>query len=68
METFIVRFYRRNLKSIHGVAGTVEHVGSGERTAFGSEYELLARLLSDAVAPVRLLSGGALAPRTKKPP
>lgn len=45
MEAFIVRFYRRTLKSLQEVAGTVERVGSGERAGFASERELLDRLL-----------------------
>lgn len=45
METFIVRFYRRTWKSLQEAAGTVERVGSGERTGFSGERELLDRLL-----------------------
>lgn len=51
MDSFIVRFYRRALKSVHDIAGTVEHVGSGERAGFSGERELLARLLERGAAP-----------------
>jgi hypothetical protein len=44
METYIVRVYR-DADPSQEVAGTVEHVGSGERVAFVGERELLERLL-----------------------
>jgi hypothetical protein len=47
METYIVRFYR-DADPSQEVAGTVEHVGSGERAAFVGERELLDRLLPRA--------------------
>jgi hypothetical protein len=47
METYIVRFYR-DADLSQEVAGTVEHVGSGERAAFVGERELLDRLLPRA--------------------
>ena len=45
MDTFIVRFYRRERCSPQDVAGVVEHVGSGERSGFSGERQLLDRLL-----------------------
>lgn len=45
MDTFIVRIYRRTLKSMQELAGTVEHVGSGKRAGFASQEQLLDRLL-----------------------
>ncbi len=45
MDTFIVRFYRRTREAAHGLAGTVEHVGSGERAGFADAPELLERLI-----------------------
>jgi hypothetical protein len=45
MDTFIVRFYRRTVKTMQDLAGTVEHVGSGKRSGFAGERELLDRLL-----------------------
>ena len=45
MDTFIVRFYRRTLKSVQELAGTVEHVGSGKRTGFAGREQLLDQLL-----------------------
>jgi hypothetical protein len=56
METYIVRFYR-DADLSQEVAGTVEHVGSGERAAFVGERELLERLLPRAVA--REIAAGA---------
>lgn len=41
----LVRFYRRTLKSMQELAGTVEHVGSGERAGFASREQLLDCLL-----------------------
>jgi hypothetical protein len=65
METFIVRFYRRALRPMRDVAGTVEHVGSGERAGFDGEQELLARLLKGAASgeppPIEAASAGAAA-------
>jgi hypothetical protein len=45
MDTFIVRFYRHASGFPQEVAGVVEHVGSGERSAFRGPDELLDRLL-----------------------
>ncbi len=45
MDTFIVRFYRRESGSPAEVAGVVEHVDSGERSGFRGPQELLDRLL-----------------------
>jgi hypothetical protein len=45
VDTFIVRIYRRTLKSMQELAGTVEHVGSGRRAGFASREQLLDRLL-----------------------
>ena len=44
MESFIVRVYRRAVGSRGEPAGTVEHVGGGERVAFTNRDELLAWL------------------------
>jgi len=45
METFIVRFYRRQARPPGDSVGTVERVGSDERMGFSSPQELLKRLL-----------------------
>jgi hypothetical protein len=46
MDTFIVRFYRRQPRSPQDVVGTVERVGSGERSGFAGREELLEHLLA----------------------
>jgi hypothetical protein len=45
MDTFIVRFYRRESGAPQEIAGVVEHVDSGERCGFTGPQELLDRLL-----------------------
>jgi hypothetical protein len=59
MDTFIVRFYRRTMKTMQDLAGTVEHVGSGRRSGFAGERELLDRLLEPLPRPGELGSGMA---------
>ena len=49
MQTFIVRLYRDGIAPLGEVAGTVEQVDSGERTAFANPQELLERLLHGAL-------------------
>ena len=51
MDTFIVRFYRRTRNTVHEMAGTVEHVGSGKRSGLAGQQELLERLLNTSLAP-----------------
>ena len=46
MDTFIVRIYRRKATAADEPAGTIEHVGTGDRVGFGSARELLDRLLA----------------------
>jgi hypothetical protein len=46
METFIVRIYRRKARADDEPAGTIEHVGTGDRVGFASARELLDRLLA----------------------
>jgi hypothetical protein len=46
MDSFIVRFYRRTPRAPQEVVGTVERIGSGERSAFAGHDELLERLLA----------------------
>ena len=58
METFIVRIYRRTLKSMQELAGTVEHVGSGRRVGFASREQLLDRLLKQDPGPDDGADGG----------
>jgi hypothetical protein len=48
METFVVRIYRHSETSTGDLAGTVEHVGSGERLGFAGREQLLDRLLTVA--------------------
>lgn len=50
MDSYIVRFYRRAPHSSQEVVGTVERIGSGERSAFAGQDELLQRLLAPAPA------------------
>jgi hypothetical protein len=45
MDSFIVRFYRCGRCSPQDVTGVVEHVGSGERSGFSGQQQLLDRLL-----------------------
>ena len=46
MDTFIVRIYRRKATAADEPAGTIEHVGTGDRVGFASARELLDRLLA----------------------
>jgi len=46
MDTFIVRIYRRKARVAEEPAGTIEHVGTGDRVGFASARELLDRLLA----------------------
>jgi hypothetical protein len=53
MDTFIVRIYRRKARTADEPAGTIEHVGTGDRVGFASARELLDRLLAPWKSPHR---------------
>jgi len=53
LDTFIVRIYRHTARAANELAGTIEHVESGERDGFASASELLDRLLVPRTGPLR---------------
>jgi hypothetical protein len=69
MDTFIVRLYRRQPSSPQEAVGTVERVGSGERSGFADREELLEHLLApgeSADEPAR--ASAHTAPADAEPP
>jgi hypothetical protein len=60
VDTFIVRIYRRTLRSMQELAGTVEHVGSGKRAGFASREQLLDQLLTPDPGSGNRADGGSV--------